>query len=178
VSLFSHFPNVPEPDVPAAAEPAALVGAALVGAAPVVAGLVASRTRTSSWSVVNTKRVGELTKLGLADGDGISLDLEVSDGLGPAQVDAWAAQVLAGLCRIVVDATDNFGPVPRGGKLERFKADRAETKLGNLNPVGAVHFSFASADADAIEKRCCRSGSGDSSQLRAVTCDPKMKPSL
>jgi len=41
--------------------------------------------------------VSELTKLGLADGDGVSLDLEVTDGLGPAQVDAWAAQVLAEL---------------------------------------------------------------------------------
>lgn len=41
--------------------------------------------------------VSELTPLGLQDGDGISLDLEVSDGLGPAQVDAWAAAVLAGL---------------------------------------------------------------------------------
>jgi lysozyme len=41
--------------------------------------------------------VSELTKLGLEDGDGISLDFEVTDGLGPAQVDAWAAQVLADL---------------------------------------------------------------------------------
>jgi len=41
--------------------------------------------------------VSELTALGLEDGDGISLDLEVNDGLGPAQVDAWAGQVLADL---------------------------------------------------------------------------------
>lgn len=35
--------------------------------------------------------------LGLADGDGIMLDLEVTDGLAPAEVSAWAAQVMTAL---------------------------------------------------------------------------------
>ncbi len=39
----------------------------------------------------------ELRNLGLSDPDGVMLDLEVTDGLGPAQVDAWAAEVMASL---------------------------------------------------------------------------------
>lgn len=43
--------------------------------------------------------IGELRSLGLTDADGVMLDLEVTDGLGPAQVDAWAAAVMADLAR-------------------------------------------------------------------------------
>lgn len=39
----------------------------------------------------------ELRSLGLGDADGVVLDLEVTDGLGPAQVDAWSAEVMASL---------------------------------------------------------------------------------
>jgi lysozyme len=39
----------------------------------------------------------ELRSLGLKDADAVMLDLEVTDGLGPAQVNAWAADVLASL---------------------------------------------------------------------------------
>jgi lysozyme len=41
--------------------------------------------------------VGELTKLGLKPADGVALDLEVTDGRTPAEVDNWAATVMAGL---------------------------------------------------------------------------------
>ncbi len=41
--------------------------------------------------------VTELTRLGLENGDGVMLDLEVTDGRGPAEVDAWAAAVMADL---------------------------------------------------------------------------------
>jgi GH25 family lysozyme M1 (1,4-beta-N-acetylmuramidase) len=41
--------------------------------------------------------VGELTKLGLKRTDGVVLDLEVTDGRTPAEVDSWAATVLADL---------------------------------------------------------------------------------
>jgi GH25 family lysozyme M1 (1,4-beta-N-acetylmuramidase) len=40
---------------------------------------------------------GEVTKLGLADGDIIAVDLEVTDGRAPAAVDAWAAELMAAL---------------------------------------------------------------------------------
>lgn len=39
----------------------------------------------------------ELRSLGLSDADGVVLDLEVTDGLGPGEVDAWSAQVMASL---------------------------------------------------------------------------------
>ncbi len=39
----------------------------------------------------------ELRNLSLNDADGIMLDLEVTDGLAPAQVSAWAAEVMASL---------------------------------------------------------------------------------
>jgi lysozyme len=39
----------------------------------------------------------ELRSLGLRDTDMVALDLEVTDGLGPAAVDAWAASVCANL---------------------------------------------------------------------------------
>jgi len=39
----------------------------------------------------------EIRSLGLRNTDGVALDLEVTDGLGPASVDRWAAQVLANL---------------------------------------------------------------------------------
>ena len=39
----------------------------------------------------------EVRKVGLAAGDGIALDLEVTNGRGPAEVDAWAAEVMAEL---------------------------------------------------------------------------------
>jgi lysozyme len=42
---------------------------------------------------------GELRKLGLRDSDGVALDLEVSDGKTPAEVDAWALAVLEELAR-------------------------------------------------------------------------------
>lgn len=42
---------------------------------------------------------GELAKAGLGDGDGVALDLEVSDGLAPPRVSQWAGQVLAALER-------------------------------------------------------------------------------
>jgi lysozyme len=41
--------------------------------------------------------VGELSKLGLHDSDSVALDLEVSDGRTPAQVNAWAVAVMADL---------------------------------------------------------------------------------
>lgn len=41
--------------------------------------------------------ISELRKLGLERTDGVALDLEVTDGLGPAAVDAWAADVMAAL---------------------------------------------------------------------------------
>lgn len=41
----------------------------------------------------------EIRKLGLAAGDGIALDLEVTDGRGPAAVDAWAAELMAELAK-------------------------------------------------------------------------------
>jgi lysozyme len=43
--------------------------------------------------------ITELRKLGLRDADGVMLDLEVTDGRMPGQVDAWAAEVLASLAR-------------------------------------------------------------------------------
>lgn len=43
--------------------------------------------------------LGELHKLGLHDSDGVALDLEVSDGKTPAEVDAWALAVLEELAR-------------------------------------------------------------------------------
>ena len=43
--------------------------------------------------------VDELRALGLADGDAVALDLEVSDGLGPGEVAAWAGDVLRQLQR-------------------------------------------------------------------------------
>ena len=39
----------------------------------------------------------ELRSLGLGDADGVVLDLEVTDGRGPAEVDAWSAEVMASL---------------------------------------------------------------------------------
>jgi len=39
----------------------------------------------------------QLRGLGLSDADGVMLDLEVTDGLTPAQVDAWSSEVLASL---------------------------------------------------------------------------------
>jgi hypothetical protein len=36
-------------------------------------------------------------QLGLADNDGVALDLEVTDGRTPAQVSAWAVQVMEAL---------------------------------------------------------------------------------
>lgn len=39
----------------------------------------------------------EARKLGLADEDAIAVDLEVTDGRGPAAVDAWSAELLAAL---------------------------------------------------------------------------------
>jgi GH25 family lysozyme M1 (1,4-beta-N-acetylmuramidase) len=41
--------------------------------------------------------VGELHKLGLKPSDGVVLDLEVTDGRTPAEVDSWAATVMADL---------------------------------------------------------------------------------
>ena len=40
---------------------------------------------------------GQLNALGVQDGDAVALDHEVSDGLGPAAVSAWAVSVLSGL---------------------------------------------------------------------------------
>src|SRR5215472_14875034 len=40
---------------------------------------------------------GELKRLGVRDTDGIMLDLEVTDGLSPAKVSAWARAVMAEL---------------------------------------------------------------------------------
>jgi hypothetical protein len=37
--------------------------------------------------------VSQITKLGLRDSDGVALDLEVTDGKGPAEVAAWGVQV-------------------------------------------------------------------------------------
>lgn len=45
-----------------------------------------------------------LRPLGIANGDGVALDLEVSDGLGPAAVAAWAGEVL-GLLKRELDRT-------------------------------------------------------------------------
>jgi lysozyme len=39
----------------------------------------------------------QLDALGVEDGDAVALDLEVTDGLGPAAVSAWAVRVLSGL---------------------------------------------------------------------------------
>jgi lysozyme len=39
----------------------------------------------------------QLDALGVEDGDAVALDHEVTDGLGPAAVSAWAVSVLAGL---------------------------------------------------------------------------------
>ena len=41
--------------------------------------------------------LSQLNRLGLHDGDGIALDLEVTDGLGPAAVSAWARNVASQL---------------------------------------------------------------------------------
>jgi lysozyme len=41
----------------------------------------------------------ELHQLGLADNDGVALDLEVTDGRTPAQVSAWAVQVMEALAK-------------------------------------------------------------------------------
>src|SRR5215469_3246496 len=41
--------------------------------------------------------VSELLSLGLGDGDGLMLDLEVTDGLSPGEVSAWANAVMSGL---------------------------------------------------------------------------------
>jgi hypothetical protein len=41
----------------------------------------------------------EVKKIGLADDDGIAVDLEVTDGRGPAAVDAWAADLMAALAK-------------------------------------------------------------------------------
>jgi hypothetical protein len=43
--------------------------------------------------------VAEVTALGLDDGDGVALDLEVNDGLDAAHVSAWSRDVMAGLER-------------------------------------------------------------------------------
>jgi hypothetical protein len=43
--------------------------------------------------------LSQLNQLGLHDGDGIALDLEVTDGLGPAAVSAWARNVASQLHR-------------------------------------------------------------------------------
>jgi lysozyme len=43
--------------------------------------------------------LAQLNRLGLHDGDGIALDLEVTDGLGPAAVSAWARNVARQLHR-------------------------------------------------------------------------------
>ncbi len=43
--------------------------------------------------------ISELTALGLADDDGVALDLEVTDGLGAAAVSAWGVEVLSELHR-------------------------------------------------------------------------------
>lgn len=45
-------------------------------------------------ATVNVFRA-ELTTLGFGDGDGLMLDLETADGLTPAEVDTWAAEVMA-----------------------------------------------------------------------------------
>jgi lysozyme len=42
---------------------------------------------------------GQLAALGVEDGDAVALDLEVTDGLGPAAVAAWARAVMAALAR-------------------------------------------------------------------------------
>lgn len=43
--------------------------------------------------------LGTLNGLGIAGGDAVALDLEVTNGLGPAAVAAWAGQVLTALKR-------------------------------------------------------------------------------
>lgn len=42
----------------------------------------------------------EVKKAGLADDDGIAVDLEITDGRGPAAVDAWAAELMAALAKM------------------------------------------------------------------------------
>jgi hypothetical protein len=41
--------------------------------------------------------IAETARLGLADGDAVALDLEVTDGKSPTEVSAWAAEVLGAL---------------------------------------------------------------------------------
>src|SRR5712691_1012732 len=52
-------------------------------------------------SVSSTETVSfflhEIRKLGLHDGDGIALDIEVTDGRSPSEVDAWCARVTSEL---------------------------------------------------------------------------------
>jgi lysozyme len=43
--------------------------------------------------------INELRTLGLNDADGVALDLEVTDGLGPTHVDGWASEVMADLAQ-------------------------------------------------------------------------------
>ena len=53
----------------------------------------------TSPALTVTAFLGAVRAHGLADGDGIALDLEVSDGRTPAGVTAWATDVLEGLER-------------------------------------------------------------------------------
>ena len=50
-----------------------------------------------SASVTVARFVTELRSIGLEDGDGVAVDLEVTDGLAPREVDAWALEVLRDL---------------------------------------------------------------------------------
>ena len=51
----------------------------------------------------------QLNQLGLADNDGVALDLEVTDGRTPAQVSAWAVQVMEALADYVERAALQAG---------------------------------------------------------------------
>jgi lysozyme len=66
----------------------------------------------------------KLSALGVGDGDIVALDHEVTDGLGPAAVSAWAADVLKGL-------RDTFGRTPLIYTFLNFAADGNCAGLGS-----------------------------------------------
>jgi lysozyme len=67
---------------------------------------------------------GKLDALGVADGDVVALDHEVTDGLGAAAVSAWAAAVLKGL-------RDTFGRTPLIYTFRDFAAEGNCAGLGS-----------------------------------------------
>jgi lysozyme len=78
----------------------------------------------------------ELGKLGLADGDAIALDLEVTDGFGPAAVSVWAGAVMAIL-------ESHFGRPPL---LYTFRSFAAE---GNCAGLGGYPLWISDPDHPA-----------------------------